>query len=105
VTWYDALAIPIMALAVYLPKALPLVLVSDRLPPAIRRWLDYVAPAVLGALVAPSIAVQNQALLPLRLELLAFAATFVVAISTRRMLPSVAAGMAVILALLVVRSV
>jgi branched-subunit amino acid transport protein len=44
-----------MAVAVYLPKAAPLVVVSERLTARLRGWLEYVAPAVLGALVAPRI--------------------------------------------------
>ena len=39
-----------MAVAVYVPKALPLVLISERLTARLRPWLQYVAPAVLGAL-------------------------------------------------------
>src|SRR5437879_4243109 len=44
-----------MAVAVYVPKALPLVVVSEGLTTRLRPWLQYVAPAVLGALVVPSI--------------------------------------------------
>ena len=99
----DLLAILVTAAAVYLPKALPLVLVGDRLPSGVRRWLDYVAPAVLAALVAPTILVTNRALAPVRWEVLAFVATFGVALRTRRMLPSLAAGVAVLIAIVVVR--
>lgn len=88
--------VAIMALAVYLPKALPLLLVSDRLPAVVQRWLAYVAPAVLAALIAPAILAPGREILAFRTEWLAFGATFVVAILTRRILPSVAAGLVLI---------
>ena len=94
----DLLTILVIALAVLLPKALPLVLVSDRIHPLVRRWLDFVAPAVLAALVAPSIFAPDRVLAPPRLEMLAFVATFVAALITRRMLPSVASGLVVLVA-------
>jgi len=55
VTPGELLLIVGMAIAVYLPKGLPLVLISESLVARLHRWLQYVAPAVLGALVAPSI--------------------------------------------------
>jgi branched-subunit amino acid transport protein len=77
-----------MAVAVFLPKAVPLVAISEHHVARLQRWLQYVAPAVLGALVAPSIAVNpnwSQA---------AYLVAFVIAVRTRRMLPSIAAGLA-----------
>jgi len=100
----DLLAILVTAAAVYVPKALPLVLVGDRLPRGVRQWLEYVAPAVLAALVAPTILVSDRALIPLRWELLAFVATFVTALITRRMLPSLAAGVITLIAIVVARA-
>ncbi|HEY3057518.1 MAG TPA: AzlD domain-containing protein [Chloroflexota bacterium] len=99
----DFAAIVITSLAVFTPKVLPLVLVGDRLAPPVRRWLEFVAPAVLAALVAPSIFTADRAIAPPRWELLAFGVTFVVAVITRRMLPPVAAGLAVLLAVVVLR--
>ena len=99
----DLGAILVTSLAVYTPKALPLVLVGDRLPSGVRRWLEFVAPAVLAALVAPSIFTADGNVTPPRWELLAFVATFVVAVITRRMLPPVAAGLAVLVAVVVLR--
>jgi branched-subunit amino acid transport protein len=92
----DLLAILLIALAVFLPKAVPLLLVPERIAPGVRRWLDYVAPAVLAALVAPSILLTDGRLGVPRWEHLAFAATFAVAIWTRRMLPPLVAGVAVL---------
>jgi len=57
-----------------------------------------VAPAVLAALVAPAILVPERTLSAPRGELLAFVTTFVVAVTTRRMLPSVASGLVVVVA-------
>jgi len=99
----DFVAILVTSLAVYTPKAVPLVLVGDRLPPPVRRWLEFVAPAVLAALVAPSIFTAERAIAPPRWELLAFGVTFVVAVITRRMLPPVAAGLAVLVGVVVLR--
>src|SRR5262245_41161902 len=98
----DLIAIVLMALAVFLPKAVPLLLVTDHLTPGVRRWLDYVAPAVLAALVAPSIVSPGGTFGPPRLEQLAFVATFGVAVLTRRMLPSIVAGVAVLVAAVLV---
>jgi branched-subunit amino acid transport protein len=97
-TLTDLPAIVLVALAVYLPKAVPLFLISERIPLSVRRWLDFVAPAVLAALVAPSILAPQRSFGALRVEQLAFVATFVVAMWTRRMLPSVASGAVVLLA-------
>src|SRR5438876_6450403 len=76
-----------MALAVYVPKVLPLVLISERHAEPLKRWLIYVAPAVLGALVAPSIVLR-----PLGWELAAFGVAALVAGLTRRMVLALAIG-------------
>ena len=45
-----------MTLVTYLPRVLPLWLLSSRqLSPAVMRWLEMVPPAVLAALLAPSL--------------------------------------------------
>ena len=88
-----------MILAVYLPKALPLLLLKGRLSPGVERWLKYVAPAVLSAMVAPAILVPNG-----RLELpgwaqAPFLVTLVVTIFSRRMFVGLAAGLTTLLAI------
>ncbi len=88
----DLLTILVVALAVYVPKALPLLLIGDRTLQPIRRWLELIAPAVLAALVAPSILISDHALTQPRPLHLVFAATFIAAIVSRRMLPSLAVG-------------
>lgn len=82
-----------MALAVWLPKGLPLLLVSDRLPPGVARWLHYVAPAVLAALVAPNILMPDGRL-HLGWGLAPYAVAFAVALLTRRVIPTLGAGLA-----------
>jgi len=96
VTASELLIIVGMAVAVYLPKALPLVLISESLITRLHRWLQYVAPAVLGALVAPSIVAPAGRPAGLAWDQAAYGVAFIVAVWTRRMLPSIAAGMAAV---------
>lgn len=45
-----------MSLVTYLPRALPLVVLSKfELPPLFRRWLQFIPIAVLSALLAPAV--------------------------------------------------
>jgi branched-subunit amino acid transport protein len=94
----DLLVVVGMAVAVYLPKALPLVLISEGLTNRLRGWLQYVAPAVLGALVAPSILAPSGRPANPSWDQAAYVVAFAVAIWTRRIIPSLAAGMATIVA-------
>jgi branched-subunit amino acid transport protein len=88
-----------MILAVYLPKALPLLLLKGRLSPGVERWLKYVAPAVLSAMVAPSILVPEGRLVAPGWTQVPFLVALAVTIITRRMFVAVAAGMAALLAI------
>jgi branched-subunit amino acid transport protein len=93
VTATELLLIGGMAAAVFVPKALPLLVVSEHVIVRLRRWLEYVAPAILGALVAPSIlAPSGQPAAP-AWDQAAYAIAFVVALLTRKMIPSLAAGL------------
>lgn len=96
----EALIIGGMALGVFLPKMVPLLLVTDRLTPRVRRWLSYVAPAVLSALVAPAVLAPQGHLAGWASpwEVAGYAITFVVAVSTRRMFPAVVSGLVVVAA-------
>jgi branched-subunit amino acid transport protein len=77
---------------VYAPKVLPLVVVSARQASRLQVWLTYVAPAVLGALVAPSIlAPAGRVGLP-GWELAAYVVAGLVAVVTRRLVAALAAG-------------
>jgi branched-subunit amino acid transport protein len=84
----DLLVIVGMALAVYVPKALPLVVVSEGLTARLRPWLQRVAPAVLGALVAPSILTPAGHLAAPAWNQTGYLVAFVVARLTRRMVTS-----------------
>jgi branched-subunit amino acid transport protein len=93
----DVLIIVGMALAVYVPKVLPLVLVSEHHATRLRKWLEYVAPAVLGALVAPGILLRNGELVAPGPEVAAYAVAGLVAALTRRMVLALAVGAAMLL--------
>lgn len=91
-----------MALAVYAPKVLPLVMVSERHASRFEAWLRYVAPAVLGALVAPSILAPGGRITIPGWELAAYlVAGFVAAVSRRLVLPLAAGAGALVLVSLV----
>jgi branched-subunit amino acid transport protein len=103
VTAIELVVILGMALAVYLPKALPLVIVSEGLTTRLRPWRQYVAPAVLGALVAPSIVASSSQLVGPGWDQTAYVVAFVVAVVPRRMVPSLAAGLATIVLVTLLR--
>jgi branched-subunit amino acid transport protein len=88
-TGAEVLVIVGMALAVYTPKVLPLALVPEHAADRLKPWLIYVAPAVLGALVAPSIVLR-----PPSLDLAAYLMAGLVAAFTRHMLAAIGAGVA-----------
>lgn len=84
-----------MALVTYLPRMLPLVILSRfRLPPAVLRWLGFVPVAVLSALLAKELLVAEGglALPPAHPQLLAAVPTFLVAVYTRSLMGTVLAG-------------
>ena len=92
-----------MGLGVYLPKVVPLLLVSGHLSPGLRRWLGYVAPAVLSALVAPAVLAPAGRVIVPGWEQAGYLAAFLVALATRRMLPSLAAGLSLVLVVALLR--
>lgn len=73
--------------------------VSEGLTARLSPWLQYVAPAVLGALVAPSILAPAGQLAAPTWHQAGYLVAFVSAIRTRRMVPSLAAGLATIVAI------
>ncbi|HEY3363699.1 MAG TPA: AzlD domain-containing protein [Symbiobacteriaceae bacterium] len=86
-----------MALVTYLPRMLPLVVLSRfKLPPLVLRWLSFVPVSVLAALLAKELLVSGGklALPPAHPQLLAAVPAFVVAIWTRSLMGTVVAGMA-----------
>ena len=90
----ELLLVGAMALAVYAPKVLPLALVSERNAARLRGWLQYVAPAVLGALVAPSIVAPEGRLTAPGWESAGYLLAGLIAATTRRMVRALAVGMA-----------
>ncbi len=90
----------LMSVVTYLPRALPVLLLSRRqLPEPVVRWLSYVPVAVLAALLAPALFVSQGAL---TLDLASNPAFWVsipvfgVAIITRNLFATVLTGMALI---------
>jgi branched-subunit amino acid transport protein len=90
-----------MALVTYVPRLMPVFLLSSRsLPPLVVAWLRYVPVAVLAAMLFPSLLVQeNQLNLgPDNLFLWAAFPTLLVAWKTRSLFGSVVTGMIVVAA-------
>ncbi|MCC8194147.1 MAG: AzlD domain-containing protein [Deltaproteobacteria bacterium] len=100
----QALLIFGMALVTYIPRVLPLWLLSSKsLHPAFMRWLEMVPPAVLAALLAPALFLAKDESGGERLFLgtdnfflLAAIPAFLVAWKTRSFFGTVAAGMAAV---------
>lgn len=88
-----------MALVTYLPRLMPAWLLSSRkLPAWVIAWLRYVPAAVLAALLAPAILVQEEAIhiVPTNLYLLAAIPTLLVAWKTRSLFGAVMTGMVLV---------
>ncbi|NPV90269.1 MAG: AzlD domain-containing protein [Firmicutes bacterium] len=93
---YLILVVLAMMLVTYPPRALPLVLLSGRdLPGWLTSWLGYVPVAVISALLAPGLLIQDQRLTIYWQNpyLLAAIPTFLAAIKTRNLFISVLVGM------------
>jgi len=84
-----------MSLVTYLPRALPLVVLSKfELPPLFRRWLQFIPVAVLSALLAPAI-FMPQGRLAISLDnntLIASVLCFGVAAKTRNIFLTIVVG-------------
>jgi branched-subunit amino acid transport protein len=88
-----------MALVTYLPRLLPVWLLSTRnLPKVVITWLRYVPAAVLSALLLPALMLEGNKLnLALdNLYLLAFFPTLLVAWKTRSLFGAVITGMVLV---------
>ncbi|BAD39441.1 AzlD domain-containing protein [Symbiobacterium thermophilum] len=86
-----------MALVTYLPRMLPIVVLSRfRLPPLVLRWLEFIPAAVLSALLAQGLLLDGGqlSLPPGNPALLAALPAFAVAIWTRSLMGTVLAGIA-----------
>lgn len=85
-----------MAVVTYLPRALPLVILSKvRLPEAFVRWLGFIPAAVLAALLGPELLLQNggMALSLDNYKLLAALPCFWVAVRTKNMVLTILFGL------------
>lgn len=90
-----------MAVVTYLPRVLPLWLLSSRrLPPLFIRWLELIPPAVLAALLAPGLLLGKDAsgayflnIGPNNVFLIAAIPTIVTGLITRSFFGTVAVGM------------
>ncbi len=101
ITTANILLIIGMALVTYIPRALPLMLLSQRrLNPVIERWLKLIPPAVLAALLAPELLLRTQSgvpslfISPHNVMLMAALPCFLVAWFTRSFMGTVLTGMA-----------
>ncbi|WP_258360559.1 AzlD domain-containing protein [Moorella sulfitireducens] len=83
------------AVVTYLPRMLPLVILSRmRLPEVFLRWLGYVPAAVLAALLAPGLLLpEGKISLTGNPYLLAAVPTWIVALKTRSMALTILTGM------------
>jgi branched-subunit amino acid transport protein len=88
-----------MTLVTYLPRLLPVMLMSSRaLPRLLEVWLSYVPSAVLAALVAPSLLVDQEqiSLNSGNVFLWASIPTVIIAWKTKNLFLSVFSGMAIV---------
>ena len=88
-----------MGVVTYLPRLLPVWLLSSKkLPPLVIAWLRFVPVAVLAAMLWPSLLVQNGQIDFSGSNLFLWAAipTFLAAWKTRNLFSSVIVGMAVV---------
>ncbi len=105
VRWSIFLIIIGSALVTFIPRVLPIAILSRiELPEWAMRWLSYVPIAVMAALVGQELLLPNGKLESLQnnLELIAALPAFIIAIVTRSLLGTVLAG---IISLMVLRFV
>jgi branched-subunit amino acid transport protein len=105
VRWSIFLIILGTALVTFIPRVLPIAILSRvELPGWAMRWLSYVPIAVMAALVGQELLMPNGKLAPLQtnLDLIAALPTFIIAIVTRSLLGTVVTG---IISIMVLRMV
>ncbi|WP_308639890.1 AzlD domain-containing protein [Paenibacillus silvisoli] len=102
VRWSILLIIMGASLVTFIPRVLPLVVLSRvRLPDWAMRWLSFVPIAVMAALVGQELLMEDGELAAItnNVELVAALPTFLVAILTRSLLGTVLAGIITIMVL------
>ncbi|HWI41323.1 MAG TPA: AzlD domain-containing protein [Verrucomicrobiae bacterium] len=83
-----------MGAVTYLPRWLPLAVLSRRkLPDWLVTWLEFVPAAILAALVAPELLLEGQSVSMARAEFLVAVPTFLFALKTRSLGGTVVVGM------------
>lgn len=93
VRWGVFLIIVGTALVTFIPRVLPLMVLSRiELPEWAMRWLNYVPISVMAALIGQELLMHDGEISLLNLEALAALPTFLVAIMTRSLLSTVVAG-------------
>lgn len=93
VRWGVFLIILGTALVTFLPRVLPLMVLSRiELPEWAMRWLNYVPISVMAALIGQELFMHNGEFTLLNIEVLAALPTFLVAVITRSLLSTVVAG-------------
>lgn len=96
IRWSILIIIMGSALVTFIPRVLPLVVLSRmELPNGLIRWLQHIPVAVMAALIAQELFISEGhfALVVNRLEWLAALPTFAVAIITRSLLGTVIVGL------------
>jgi branched-subunit amino acid transport protein len=87
-----------MALATFFTRYTMMVALGREIPPMLRRWLGYVPPAVLAALIVPAV-LAPQGTITIGLPFWATLAAAVVAWRSRNVLLTILSGMAAFWAL------
>ena len=95
----DATLIAGMALVTFLPRIVPLLILTGmKMPKATGRWLSLIAPAILSSLLLPELLIVRSAagheLSLLNIYLFAAIPSFAVAWKTKSLFGTVAAGIA-----------
>lgn len=88
-----------MMVVTYLPRLLPIALLSNKqFPPVVTQWLSYVPAAILSALLAPSLFINNGefSLSFDNMYLWSAIPVFIVAIRTKSFFGTIVTGMVVI---------
>lgn len=88
-----------MMVVTYLPRLLPVWLLSSRkLPVVVERWLSYIPPSVLAALLLPELLASNHRIDPVANQayLIAAVPSFLIVWRTRSMFAAVIVGMLVV---------
>jgi branched-subunit amino acid transport protein len=83
-----------MALVTYFTRFTMIAMLGREIPPILKRWLRYVPPAVLAALVAPAVFAPKGSL-EIGLPVLAVSVGAVAAWKTRNVFATIVAGLAV----------